>query len=174
VAFSANLNNSSASSGIFAGSIGSLQTVALRGSNAPGAGTYSDLQGIGRNPVLNDAGQVASMPLCQIARPLKPFLPMSVQAVAKVGMPTTTGGTFSGFRSPVLNGAGQIAVRAFINGGSTAGGIFLGGQGSLQPIGLSGMAARAGGNSMSLLRFRGSTIRDSSYSFPHSAAHLPT
>lgn len=60
VAFIASLFNtttSQLSSGVFVGTPGSLQPVAVQGTAAPGGGTFSFLDGL--PPVLNDAGQVA-------------------------------------------------------------------------------------------------------------------
>ena len=55
VAFPANLTGGSATNGIFAGTVGALQPIALQGSAAPAGGIYSTLSG----PALNASGQLA-------------------------------------------------------------------------------------------------------------------
>ncbi|HEX3602015.1 MAG TPA: choice-of-anchor tandem repeat NxxGxxAF-containing protein, partial [Lacipirellulaceae bacterium] len=156
VAFDA---TTSGGAGIFAGAPGSVQSVARIGAVAPGGSTYRTFNGF-RSPVLNDAGQVAFYADLGDGTSTNNGVfvgaPGAVQLVAKTGTSASIGGTFSGFLSPVLNGAGQIAVIAGVtNGGSPTGGLFLSVSGSLQPIALDGTAAPAGGNYHSVASFPG-------------------
>jgi hypothetical protein len=142
---------------IFAGGPGSVQLAAKLGSAASAGGSYTSLQGVGRNPVFNDAGQVAFYAELSSGKTgAFAGVPGSMQAVAITGMPASIGGTFAGFRSPVLNGSGQVAVNASVtNGGSSVGGIFIGTPGSFQPVALTGSPAPDGGNYSSFASFPG-------------------
>ena len=148
VAFLAILSGGSSGQGMFAGLPGSLQAVALLGDAAPAGGSYIAFG----SPVLNGAGQVelqASM--AGGATGVFAGAPGSLQTAALVGSAAPAGGNFNGFLTiPVLNGAGQVAFRATLSGGSSPQGIFVGVPGSLQAAAFSGDAAPAGGNYASL------------------------
>ena len=117
VAFTASLTGGSSGAGIFAGSAGSVQTVALLGNTAAAGGIY-DTIGM---PVLNDAGQVAFVAgtIDGNSRRSGIFagVPGAVQAVALSGTATPAGGTYSSFDSGQssgvrLSGSGQMALVA--------------------------------------------------------------
>jgi hypothetical protein len=156
VAYYASANSTSS---IFAGAPGSVQLVARQLGAAPGGGSYSNLNGVGRSPVLNNAGQIAfyaTLSGSSAGEGVFMGLPGAIQPVARAGDPTSLGGIFGGFLSPVLNGAGQMALIASVsNGGSSVPGVFFGASGSLQPVALTGMAAPAGGNYKSFASFPG-------------------
>ena len=101
VAFVAGLTGGSSTQGIFAGTPGSLQTVALQGTAAPAGGIYNNANGPGFSPfggiALNGSGQVAfygtltgGSSTCGI------FVgaPGAIQAVALQGSAAPCGGQF--------------------------------------------------------------------------------
>src|SRR5262245_23818623 len=76
-------------------------------------------------------------------RPAVAQLPLT--RVALSGTPAPAGGTYGGFDPPRVNGAGQVAFRASLSGGSSTTGIFVGAPGAIQAAALSGTPAPAGG-----------------------------
>jgi hypothetical protein len=145
VAFYASLTGGSSSGGIFAGTPGSMQAVALNGGPAPGGGTYF---GFGNGLALNASGQVAFSANVNSATNWGIFVgaPGSVQAAAMVGNAAPAGGNYNDFYVPRINAAGQVAFSTNLTGGSSSRGIFVGAVGALQAVALQGNAAPAGGN----------------------------
>jgi hypothetical protein len=146
VAYYAEMTGGSASNGMFFGTPGSLQTVALSGLPAPAGGNYSFLG----FPALNNAGQMAFLSFLTGGASTSGIysgLPGALQTVALNGTPAPAGGNFSSLSSAVvLNGSGQVAFLADLTGGSSTSGIFAGTSGSLQAVVLQGMAAPGGGD----------------------------
>lgn len=117
VAFVSTLTGGSSPSGVFAGAPGSLQTVALEGTAAPGGGNYT----IFNAPVLNGAGRIAFSTLLaggSSTRGIFTGTPGSLQTVALQAADTPEGvGNFDTFDQTVaLNGAGQVAFTSSLSG----------------------------------------------------------
>lgn len=150
--FSAGTTGIAATSGLFFGTPGSLQTVALQGTAAPSGGNYSSFV----RPVINDAGQIAFSALLtggSASTGVFAGVPGSLQTVALQGSAAPAGGNYVSFLAPaLLNSAGQIAFRANLTGGSATSGIFVGTAGSLQATVLQGSPA-PGGGTFSLFNF---------------------
>jgi hypothetical protein len=145
IAFQASLTSGS-SSGIFTGTPGSMQAVALNGGPAPGGGTYSSVTS---NPTLNASGQVAFAAWVNAGANQGIFVgaPGSVQAAAMSGNAAPAGGNYNNFLgNSVLNAAGQVAFLSNLTGGSSSQGIFVGAVGAIQVAALQGNVAPAGGN----------------------------
>ncbi len=144
VAFDANgLFGGSSTQGMFMGTPGAVQTVALNNTAAPVGGNYTSIG----NPLLNGTGQVAFNASLSIANSgIFVGVPGAVQTVAVQGTVAPGGGNYSGFSVPVLSGAGQVAYRAGLTGGTSTEGIFRGTSTAVQTIALKGTAAPTGGN----------------------------
>jgi hypothetical protein len=151
VAFFADLTGASSTSGVFAGTPGSIQAAALKNAAAPGGSYYYSFT---YAPTLNSAGQVAFWADLTDAGGSGIFgsgiyvgEPGSVRAAAVQGTAAPSGGNYTGFGGvPLLNGSGQVAFKGYMTGGSSAQGLFVGAPGSVQAVALSGSAAPAGGN----------------------------
>lgn len=143
VCFLANLSGGTSSSGIFLGTPGSLQSVALQGAPAPSGDNFIALS----QPTLNNSGKVAFFGITTTGDGMFAGTPGSLQAVAFQGNPAPAGGNYSStFGGIVLNGNGLVAFRADLIGGSSTSGIFVGLPGSLQAGALQGTIAPGGGN----------------------------
>ncbi len=147
VAFNSSLTGGTSLSGMFAGSPGSAQVIALLGAAAPAGGNYNSM------PIpsaFNDSEQVVFMVGLtggSSTSGLFAGAPGSLQAVALQGNPAPGGGNYSSFSAtPVINNSGQVAFSANLTGGPATSGIFAGNLGSLQPVALQGNPAPAGGN----------------------------
>jgi hypothetical protein len=140
VAFHGNLIGGSSPQGVFVGTPGSVQIVALQGSAAPAGGNYGNFAS--QPVVLNGLGQVAFYSeLSGGSSPGGSFMgaPGSVQPVALLGTSAPAGGNFLSTGTPAINGLGQAAVGAsLINGETTAEGLFAGAPGALQTIAVRG------------------------------------
>jgi hypothetical protein len=149
VAFYADLTGGS--SGIFAGSQGSMQAVARQGSPAPGGGTYFGFFN-SSSLVVNASGQVAFDAWVNTSTTQGIFMgtPGSVQAVAISGNAAPAGGNYDQLFRPAINATGQVAFFSTLTGGSSNGGIFVGVPGALQTAALRGAASPAGGIYFSL------------------------
>jgi hypothetical protein len=147
VAFFAQMTGGPSTAGVFAGTPGAVQAVALQGSPAPAGGNYA--AGLG-SPLLNDAGQVAfvaNLTGGPATQGVFAGAPGALQAVALQGNPAPAGGNYDSFSfDPVLNGAGKVAFRATLTGGSSPAGLFVGTPGAVQAAALAGAAAPAGGS----------------------------
>jgi hypothetical protein len=146
VAFSASLTGGSSNTGIFKGTPGSLQAVALQGSAAPAGGNYGD---VSQSPGLNAAGQVAFT--CDLTGGSSTDgvfvgVPGSVQTVALAGTAAPAGGNYSDFGGfgAFVNHSGQVAFYAHLTGGSSTSGIFVGAPGAVQATALQGLLAPSG------------------------------
>jgi hypothetical protein len=147
VYFYADLTGGTATAGLFAGTPGALQTVALQGTAAPAGGnftnSFSDL-------VQNGAGQVAfscSLTGGAASQGLFVGTPGALQTVFVTGTPAPGGGNYAPFVStPVLNGSGVVAFRVGLTGGTSTEGLFAGAPGSVQAVALLGAPSPAGGN----------------------------
>lgn len=149
VAFAATLTGGSSTQGIFVGAPGAVQAAALTNTAAPAGGNYSGFV----TSVLNGAGQVAfqaSLTGGSSTRGIFAGAPGAVQATALQGTAAPAGGNYVSFFNPVLNGAGQVAFRADLTGGSSSRGLFAGAPGAIQTVALLGAAAPRGGNYSSL------------------------
>ena len=145
VAFRADLSGGSSSEGIFAGTPGSLQAVALQGDATPAGGTFT---GGFFSPVLNNSGQVAfNAGLTGGSATSGIFVGAagSLQAAALRGAAAPAGGNYNSFFRQVLNDSGQIAFAADLIGGSATSGVFVGTPGAIRAAALQGTAAPGGG-----------------------------
>jgi hypothetical protein len=151
LAFSASLTGGSATSGLFYGSPGSVQTVALQGAPAPAGGNFSDFGAGSPSPLhVNGAGQLAfSASLTGGSATYGAYVgtPGALQTVALQGTPAPAGGNYGGFSGVTINvnKAGQVAIGATLTGGSATSGIFVGMPGALQTLALQGDPAPGGG-----------------------------
>src|SRR5262245_43983904 len=147
IAFSCSLTGGSAAQGLFVGSPGALQTVAISGMPAPGGGGNYSTGFL--TPLLNGSGRVAfstSLTGGTSTQGLFTGAPGSVQAVALLGNPSPAGGNYSSFTRLVLNANGQVGFSAGLTGGSATAGAFVGMPGAIQAVALQGNPAPAGGN----------------------------
>jgi hypothetical protein len=141
VAFYAGITGGPAVGGIFAGSAGAVQAVALQGTAAPAGGNYAGPTNFAGNPVINGAGQVAFVSaLTGGSSPSGVFAgaPGAMQTVALEGTAAPAGGNYTIFSSPVLDGAGRVAFITSLAGGAATRGIFTGSPGALQTVALQG------------------------------------
>jgi hypothetical protein len=144
VTFVANLVGGTSNQGVFAGTSGSIQTVALENTAAPSGHTYAGF-GI---PVINTAGQVAFV--ASLTSPVSGGIfagaPGSVQTAALLGAASPGGGgTYSLLTTPTYNPSGQLGFFANLSGASSQG-IFAGAPGALQLVARNNTSAPAGGN----------------------------
>ena len=141
VGFISNLTAGSSSQGLFVGTSGSVQTIALQSTTAPSGGNYSSLG----NVVLNGTGQVAfrtTLTGGSSTDGIYVGVPGSIQTVAIQSAAAPAGGNYNGFSSnPGLNNLGQVVFRASLTGGTSSSGIFVGTPGSIQAVAISGMQA---------------------------------
>src|SRR5262245_22525815 len=147
IAFSCSLTGGSAAQGLFVGSPGALQTVAISGMPAPGGGGNYSTGFL--TPLLNGSGRVAfstSLTGGTSTQGVFAGVPGSVQAVALLGNPSPAGGNYSSFTRLVLNTSGQVGFSAGLSGGSATAGAFVGMPGAIQAVALQGNPAPAGGN----------------------------
>ncbi|HEX8324928.1 MAG TPA: choice-of-anchor tandem repeat NxxGxxAF-containing protein [Tepidisphaeraceae bacterium] len=145
VAFAATLTGDTSDRGIFAGTPDAVAAVARSGALAPGGGTYSSFA----IPVVNGTGQVAffaSLTGSTANAGLFAGTPGAIAALARRDTPAPGGGTYDGFFGPVLNGAGQVAFKAFLTGGTSSQGLFAGTPGALGAVARTGNPAPGGGN----------------------------
>jgi hypothetical protein len=145
VAFGSALTGGTATSGLFAGSAGSVSAVALQGQSAPGGSgeTYSSFSS---GAVLNGSGQVAFRANLSGGPSTQGIFTKpsggSVSAVALLGQSapgTSAGVTYSTFGTGlVLNGSGQVGYTAVLAGtGVTAandGAVYAGTAGNVQLV----------------------------------------
>ena len=145
VAFQSGLFAGTSTSGIFTGTVGSVQTVALQGTAAPAGGNFSTLN----KPTLNDAGQMAflgTMTGGSSTNGVFTGTAGSLQAVALQGAAAPAGGNYNTLFDPVQNQSGVLAFQSSLTGGSASGGIFTGTPGQVQAVAVAGTAAPSGGN----------------------------
>jgi hypothetical protein len=148
VAFYSQLSGGSSSEGLFIGTAGSVQAIALRSTTAPGGGIYSILSNNSISPLLNGSGQVAFIAGLSGSTSTQGIFvgtPGSLQSIARNNTAAPAGGNFLGFNSAVLNGSGQVAFRANLTSSTSNEGLFIGTAGSVQTVALVGTLAPAGG-----------------------------
>jgi hypothetical protein len=147
MAFLASMTGGPAAQGIFAGTAGTFQPVAVQGAVAPAGGTYTS--GF-TDPVLNASGQVAfraNLTGGTATQGIFVGTSGAVQAAAIQGAAAPAGGIYDFLvGSPELNAAGQLAFQARLTGGTATSGLFVGTPGAIQSVALQGQAAPAGGN----------------------------
>jgi hypothetical protein len=156
VAFNASLTGGTSTSGIFTGTPGSVQAVALQGTAAPNGEPFGSLYTSATTELvtLNSSGQLAfNAPLTGGTPTSGVFTgtsAASLQAVALQGSAAPAGGNYSAFLSqgtntaysPLINNAGQLAFQSSLTGGTAASGIFTGtSSATLQTVALVGGAA---------------------------------
>jgi hypothetical protein len=152
VAFSGDLTDSATNgtSGIWAGSPGSLHLVARQAAQAPGLPSGVKLGSfVTVKPAFNNAGQTAfTNNLSNGKRAVYSEGSGLLNLVALSGTPavgTVDGSNFSGFGAPVLNAAGQTAFAGSLSGAavdaSNSSAIWSEGTGTLKLIARSGNAA---------------------------------
>ena len=148
IAYSVGLTGGPGPTGLFVGTPGSIQPIAINGQPAPGGGNYA---GFFRTGGLTAAGQLLFTSITSGNTPSSLFFgtPGSVQAIARVGNPTPAGGTYD-FVTPGgdINSAGKLTFHAGLNGVAASSGIFAGNVGSLQTVVLEGDTAPDAGGSV--------------------------
>jgi hypothetical protein len=116
IVFLSFLNGTSLPEGIYAGGVGSIQTIALKGSPAPSGGVYSTLF----TPLINSSGVVtfgSSLNGGTSSIGLFEGSPGAIQTVALAGDSAPGGAFFSDFNiHDVINGPGQLAFLANLSG----------------------------------------------------------
>ncbi|MDB5328834.1 MAG: hypothetical protein JWM57_4403 [Phycisphaerales bacterium] len=147
VAFSSTLTGGSPSpgAGIFVGTPGTLQTVALLGGATPAGGVYTTAL---TAPVLNNNGQVAFVSLLGTSSPQVLFAgaPGSLQSVmVQATTAPGTGGQLYGTPNSIsYNDAGKISYTSSLTGGASTSGVFAGTPGNIQPVVLNNTVAAGG------------------------------
>jgi hypothetical protein len=145
VAFYSRLNDSPYNAGLFVGTPGALQTVALEGTATQGGNTFATIDNF---PRFNAAGQVAffsSLTGGTSTSGLFLGSPGNVQAVALRGTPAPSGGVFNNVSRYDLNSVGQVAFISDVSndtGNRTA--IFTGAPNALQVV--AGLDKQPSGN----------------------------
>jgi hypothetical protein len=148
LAFLSSLNNSPSTSGVFLGTPGNVQAIALRGTPAPRGGVFNTATHL----QLNSVGQVAFLTTTfESGVGLKSGMfigtPNSVQAIVLSGDQIPSGGslTFGSVSGFALNSAGQVAFQSPIFNGAAESGVFVGTTDSLTTVALEGTSAPGGG-----------------------------
>jgi hypothetical protein len=147
----ANLSGATFPTGLFAGTPGSVQTIAVEGMATPAGGTYYFLY---IPATINNAGQVAYIANISggsSTQGLFTGAPGSVQTVALRDTAAPAGRNYNTLGVPLLNSSGQVAFRATLTDGSSSNGIFAGSVGSLQTIALGGSATPDGVGNFNVL-----------------------
>src|SRR5262249_43939109 len=129
VAFGAAVAGAHATEGVFVASEGSLQVIALSGTDAPGipSGTFLEFD----SPAINNRDEVAFVATVRRGREtLQALSPSSTgkrgKSVAEGDHPPG-GGTFDNLGVPAINNKGVIAFPAALNHAPMLGGIFVAG-----------------------------------------------
>jgi hypothetical protein len=136
--------------GLFFGTPGAIQAVALQGSPAPGGGNYGLL---GSAPELSSTGLLtfrAGLTGTFANHAVFAGAPGDLQTVASQGSGAPAGGSYNNLVVPVINDSGQVAFHATLTGGSSNQGIFVGTPGSVQALALQNTPAPGGGTFSSL------------------------
>jgi hypothetical protein len=129
VAFGAAIAGGRASEGVFLAYNGSLNTIALSGTDAPGilSGTFVDFD----LPVLNDLDDVVFLATIRRGRETLPVLYLwsngRLRKLVAAGDLVPDGGTFAQFGVPAINNKGVVAFPATVERGKVLGGLFLAG-----------------------------------------------
>jgi hypothetical protein len=129
VAFGAAVAGAHATEGVFVASAGTLQVIALSGTDAPGipTGTFLEFD----SPAINNRDEVAFVATVRRGREtLQALYLYSAGRLRKLvaeGEPTPRGGTFDKFGVPAINNKGVIAFPAALDHAAVLGGIFVAG-----------------------------------------------
>jgi hypothetical protein len=118
VTFFANLTGGSSLGGFFAGTPGSLQTVALHGSPSPVGGTYFSFGG-GAPISFNESSDVAFNAALSGGMFIEGSFfgkPGSLMPVALAGAPSPDGLILASVSAPAINSSGQLLVYAGLSG----------------------------------------------------------
>jgi len=127
VAFGAAVAGARATEGVFVASEGSLQVVALSGTDAPGItnGTFLEFD----SPAINNRDEVAFVATVRRGRETLQALYLysngKLRKLVAEGDPTPRGGTFDKFGVPAINNKGVIAFPAVLDHAAVLGGIFV-------------------------------------------------
>jgi hypothetical protein len=138
VGFRAQLSGGTATEGLFFGSPGNVQAVALEGSAAPMGGLYSSF---GNQHSINDNGIMifsANLTAGSSGQGIFAGTPVNVQTVALRGQPAPAGGNYNFFNLPKINSSNTVAFSTTLSGGSATGGLYVGAIGALQTVALEG------------------------------------
>jgi hypothetical protein len=146
-ALSGETTNSGGLAGVFLGTPGDVEAVAIVDEPAPGGGIFSYFRG---RPAINDSGQVAFAAGRRIGASSTDGVfvgtHIALNSIALVDTPAPGGGSYIGFRDPTLNNAGQVAFSAAVMDANRRDGLFIGTPQSVQAIALGDTPAPAGGN----------------------------
>jgi hypothetical protein len=145
LAINAPITGITATSGIFFGTPGALQTVALQGEAAPAGGNYN----IFTRPYINNTGQFAFRAFLTGGTATSGIFmgtPGALQTVALQGGTAPTGATYTGFSNVLFNGQSKVVFQASLSNDPNAAGLFIGTPGSVETIVLIGNAAPGGGS----------------------------
>jgi len=129
VAFGAAVAGAHATEGVFVASEGSLQVIALSGTDTPGipTGTFLEFD----SPAINNRDEVAFVATVRRGRETLQALYLysngKLRKLVVEGDPTPRGGTFDKFGVPAINNKGVIAFPAVLDHATVLGGIFLAG-----------------------------------------------
>ena len=132
VAFGAAVAGAHATEGVFVASEGSLQVVALSGTDAPGipTGTFLEFD----SPAINNRDEVAFVATVRRGRETLQALYLysngKLRKLVAEGDPSPRGGTFDKFGVPAINNKGVIAFPAVLHHAAVLGGIFVAGPGT--------------------------------------------
>jgi hypothetical protein len=129
VAFGAAVAGAHATEGVFVASEGSLQVIALSGTDAPGipTGTFLEFD----SPAINNRDEVAFVATVRRGRETLQALYLysngKLRKLVAEGDLTPRGGTFDKFGVPAINNKGVIAFPAVLDHAPVLGGIFVAG-----------------------------------------------
>jgi hypothetical protein len=129
VAFGAAIAGARASEGLLLADNGTLKTIALSGTDAPGivSGTFVEFD----LPALNDVDDVVFVATIRRGRETLPVLYLwsngRLRKLVAAGDLAPGGGTFAQFGVPAINNNGLVAFPATIERGTVLGGLFLAG-----------------------------------------------
>jgi hypothetical protein len=127
VAFGAAVAGAHATEGVFVASEGSLQVIALSGTDAPGipTGTFLEFD----SPAINNRDEVAFVATVRRGRETLQALYLysngKLRKLVAEGDLTPRGGTFDKFGVPAINNKGVIAFPAVLDHAPVLGGIFV-------------------------------------------------
>jgi hypothetical protein len=129
VAFGAAVAGAHATEGVFVASEGTLQVIALSGTDAPGipTGTFLEFD----SPAINNRDEVAFVATVRRGRETLQALYLysagKLRKLVAEGEPTPRGGTFDKFGVPAINNKGVIAFPAVLDHAAVLGGILVAG-----------------------------------------------
>jgi hypothetical protein len=136
--------------GLFFGTPGAIQAVALQGSPAPGGGNYGLL---GSAPELSSTGLLtfrAGLTGTFATHAIFAGAPGALQTIASQGSDAPSpAGSYSNLGNPVINASGQVAFFSTLTSPSSHG-IFVGTPGSVQALALQNTPAPSGGTFSSI------------------------